>query len=365
MKHKTGLFSRITAVSVLVASTLISCSPLAAPGAPEGLETPLEYATVSAMLTETARVEMTAIAQVLPGVTPTAAMELATSAATPSPAVSPSRTMQSTSIAMENTQEGNSCDIAQAGRPIDITIPDGAQLPPGQFFSKTWRLVNNGTCTWTQEYAAVWFSGDNLGLSPIQYLGESIPPGQSVDVTVDMISPLEPGVYQSNWKLRNSQGRLFGIGPQGDAPFWVRIEVLAVETITPTPFLSSPTLTPIPVIFASGTIALQLNQKADLDSGLLDQPVGNDFILNKGGNGLPAILPENGAKFAYFGETVPEIQNCLEAPISEEPIQQDQLHQGAYFCYRTTAGLPGRMFISKINAGDNQLDLEFVTWVVP
>jgi hypothetical protein len=55
-----------------------------------------------------------------------------------------------------------------------------------------------------------------------------------------------------------------------------------VETITPYALSFFANANPHSVIFASGTIALQLNQKADLDSGLLDQPVGNDFILNKG-----------------------------------------------------------------------------------
>jgi hypothetical protein len=42
-------------------------------------------------------------------------------------------------------------------------------------------------------------------------------PGQTVEITVDMVAPLKPGTYQGNWKLRNASNVLFGIGPNGSA----------------------------------------------------------------------------------------------------------------------------------------------------
>jgi hypothetical protein len=43
--------------------------------------------------------------------------------------------------------------------------------------------------------------------------------------------------------LSNADGELFGIGPNGDAPFWARIIVVPSETETPTP-----TNTPTPEV---------------------------------------------------------------------------------------------------------------------
>jgi hypothetical protein len=65
-----------------------------------------------------------------------------------------------------------------------------------------------------------------MNASEVVYLGREIRPGEQVDIAVDMRAPDESGSYQGNWKLLNPFGQLFGIGPKGDAPFWVRISVI-------------------------------------------------------------------------------------------------------------------------------------------
>ncbi|RLC66117.1 MAG: hypothetical protein DRH97_07000 [Chloroflexi bacterium] len=45
----------------------------------------------------------------------------------------------------------------------DVTIPDGTDLAPGDNFTKTWRLKNTGTCTWTSGYSLVFDHGDSMG----------------------------------------------------------------------------------------------------------------------------------------------------------------------------------------------------------
>src|SRR5258706_10212245 len=44
----------------------------------------------------------------------------------------------------------------------DVTIPDGTIFAPGAQFTKTWRLQNIGTCTWTSSYTLVFSSGDSI-----------------------------------------------------------------------------------------------------------------------------------------------------------------------------------------------------------
>src|SRR5512143_3278895 len=41
----------------------------------------------------------------------------------------------------------SSCDWAQFV--ADVTVPDGTSYAPGTTFTKTWRLKNIGSCTWT------------------------------------------------------------------------------------------------------------------------------------------------------------------------------------------------------------------------
>jgi hypothetical protein len=129
----------------------------------------------------------------------------------------------------------SSCDQAGAGNPIDLSIPDDSQLLPGQVFTKVWRLQNVGSCTWTKEYSVALFSGESMGAQPSVSLSGDVPPGQSVEISVDMIAPQTPGKHQGNWKLRNSSHEWFGIGPDGSAPFWVRVLVVKLSSTTSEP----------------------------------------------------------------------------------------------------------------------------------
>lgn len=115
------------------------------------------------------------------------------------------------------------CDHITWGK--DVTIPDGTELVPGEIFTKTWRLRNTGTCTWTSGYSLVFESGEAMGAPPATQLTTStVPPGQQIDVTIVLEAPVSAGNYQGNFKLRNTEGRIFGLGDESK-PFWVKITV--------------------------------------------------------------------------------------------------------------------------------------------
>lgn len=110
----------------------------------------------------------------------------------------------------------------------DVTIPDGTQLVAGSDFTKTWRIQNNGTCTWDGRYYLVHAGGSTLSaVAEIIQLPATVAPGQTVDLTVQMRAPVTPGSYQSDWKLQSPQGAFFGVGRSG-SPLWVKINVTAV-----------------------------------------------------------------------------------------------------------------------------------------
>jgi hypothetical protein len=121
------------------------------------------------------------------------------------------------------------CDAAAFIR--DVTITDGTIISPGTTFAKTWRLQNVGTCTWTSSYALVFINGDSLsGPSSVSLFG-NVNPGDSVDLTVNLVAPSQKGHYRGNWKLRNASGALFGIGTQADTAFWVDINISGPEFV--------------------------------------------------------------------------------------------------------------------------------------
>lgn len=177
------------------------------------------------------------------------AFQNATPIASPTPAPSAEPTQIATIVrsptpAQTATASAN-CNRAAAGVPFDVSIPDESPMQPGQRFVKTWRLVNNGTCKWTRLYKLVFFSGNPMGAIQSQFLSAEVLPGGQVELSVEMFAPLETGFYQSNWMLLAPDGQLFGLGPNGDAPFWARIQVMEKFTETPTPS-PTPTETPTP-----------------------------------------------------------------------------------------------------------------------
>ncbi|HEX9387718.1 MAG TPA: NBR1-Ig-like domain-containing protein [Anaerolineales bacterium] len=106
----------------------------------------------------------------------------------------------------------------------DVTIPDGTQFAPGEVFTKTWRLKNIGTCTWTPDYDIVFTSGAQMSGTTMQMPGY-VAPGQSVDVAVTFTAPSAAGHYVGYWMLRNASGKLFGTGGWADETFYVDIYV--------------------------------------------------------------------------------------------------------------------------------------------
>jgi hypothetical protein len=111
----------------------------------------------------------------------------------------------------------------------DVTVPDGTVFAPGDTFTKTWRLKNRGTCTWTPDYVLVFASGDKLGDTTAVRLPGYVGPGQTVDVSVTIEAPKDSGKYVGYWLLRNPSGALFGYGDKANQAFYVEIRVKVAE----------------------------------------------------------------------------------------------------------------------------------------
>jgi hypothetical protein len=307
------------------------------------------YRTVSARLTATGP-------GIPPLITPTVnATSLPSNHPDPSPF--PSRTMLVTTaptdldvVLSSSTPVAVPCLHAAPGRPyVDVTIPDGTRMTAGQPFSKTWRLLNAGSCSWTKEYAIIWFSGENFSTVREQTFSGTIRPGQSVDITVDMLAPRTSGMHQSNWKLRDPSGVLFGIGPAGDAPFWVRIEVEELAT-------------PTAILLPSPTIA---GKSIDFDTGKFSSGVGADLQFQKLTLTSFQLTPLNGAKLVDTESETPTDLNCRGAALSVTSIPAENLKEGDVLCYRTTQGLPGYLRVKSISLKDGELVFDYQTWAIP
>ncbi len=113
----------------------------------------------------------------------------------------------------------------------DITYDDYTVVVPGLDFTKIWRLRNIGTCTWTSAYKVAFDHGNGMGV-PAGYTQSltsgTVPPGQNVDISVDLSAPTTNGTYRGDWSLRDPNNRLI-------TNFIVVIKVAAPTTITLAP----------------------------------------------------------------------------------------------------------------------------------
>src|SRR5689334_7678495 len=71
----------------------------------------------------------------------------------------------------------------------DVTVPDGTRYDPGATFTKTWRLRNIGTCTWTTAYTMVFDAGTQFGSTTSVPFTSSVAPGGTIDLSVNMTAP--------------------------------------------------------------------------------------------------------------------------------------------------------------------------------
>ena len=183
-----------------------------------------ETAIANATLLSQPRPTITFIYTPLPSLTPSPPPVV--TAATSSPGNAGTAVPSATSGATT----GSDCDSARFVR--DVTVPDGTDFAPGAHFTKTWRLENTGTCTWTSGYAVVFADGDRLDAPAEQPLSNAeVAPGEEVEISVDLVAPAEPGSYQADFELQNASGQIFGLGETGDKTFWARIDVVVASGI--------------------------------------------------------------------------------------------------------------------------------------
>jgi hypothetical protein len=109
----------------------------------------------------------------------------------------------------------------------DMTVKDLSTFKAGESFTKTWRLKNNGTCTWNGDYSLTFVSGDQMSGAKSVKLPKTVAPGETIDVSVNLKAPLDGGTYLGYWMLSDARGYRFGIGPQAQGLFWVTIKVQA------------------------------------------------------------------------------------------------------------------------------------------
>ncbi|XP_069945128.1 protein ILRUN-like isoform X1 [Cherax quadricarinatus] len=100
----------------------------------------------------------------------------------------------------------------------DITIGEGESVPPSTRFIKTWRIQNTGEDGWPSGCSLIFTGGEQLG-APSHISVSSLGAGEVADISVEMMSPAQTGLYSSKWRMSTAQGNFFG------DTIWVIVQV--------------------------------------------------------------------------------------------------------------------------------------------
>ncbi len=217
--------------------------------------------TVSAQFTQNAALTPSATTTPTPSNTPTVTMT--PTAGTPS--ATATRSVSSGGTGGSGGTAGGGCDAMAFVS--DVTVPDGSDYAAGATFTKTWRVRNSATCTWSTSYSVVFVSGSQMGATSPQALTASVAPGSTLDISVNMTAPSTNGSYTGYWALRNASGENFG-------SFYVQIDVTSGGS-------SGGTGSGTPVTLNTNSLA-HINSSGTPGSGLM----AGDDASNTGIRGL-------------------------------------------------------------------------------
>ncbi len=92
---------------------------------------------------------------------------------------------------------------------VNVTIPHAAKIRGGKKFTKTWRVINNGTSTWNPNYHLVYTGRDNeMSGKPIP-LDRYVKPTEEAEISVQFVAPKKVGTYTSMWQMADGNGKTF------------------------------------------------------------------------------------------------------------------------------------------------------------
>ncbi|XP_035221952.1 protein ILRUN-like isoform X2 [Stegodyphus dumicola] len=91
----------------------------------------------------------------------------------------------------------------------DVTIGDGEAVSPNMKFVKTWSIQNPSQERWPPGCSLRFVGGDRMSHIDRVFV-DPLEPHEMVDVSVEMVSPQTPGMYQGQWRMSTATGQFFG-----------------------------------------------------------------------------------------------------------------------------------------------------------
>ncbi len=236
------------------------------------------------------------------------------------------------------------CDAAQFV--ADVMIADDSGVMVNAEFTKTWRLRNLGTCSWTSGYQLVLDHGDRMSAPDAVILTSgTVPPGSTVDVSVVLKAPGTAGIYPGFFKLRNPSGVLFGIGADANTASGVKVQAETFQLLVPVPMIPI-----VPLYHSTGTgKTLAVDKCFDLDAGgsVACSTGEADFKFIDHALLGERLDPLNGARMSMTGHgSTPSKDTSSSEAMVTSPIPLKTMT----VCYQTSAGRWGWPKVNGFNS---------------
>uniref|UniRef100_A0A1I8EPU2 N_BRCA1_IG domain-containing protein n=2 Tax=Wuchereria bancrofti TaxID=6293 RepID=A0A1I8EPU2_WUCBA len=207
----------------------------------------------------------------------------------------------------------------------DITIGEGESVPPSTRFIKTWRVRNSGNEWWPNGCFLCYMEGDKLSDTTRSWI-QPLAPGKEANVSIEMVSPLERGIYQSRWQLNTNSGIPFGesiwcIITVDDVGILGITQQLASAPLGSSASTRSQNMNPfggvLPFNYALQNSAEQPERVENNVNESCDMPFnqdGNSSLYNAVVNRLPRVWSVNSCQFPNAISEPIDISHIEEAP---------------------------------------------------
>lgn len=128
----------------------------------------------------------------------------------------------------------------------DVSVTDNTAMTQGQAFTKTWKVLNSGSCPWDAGFKFAFKSGESMS-GATYTLPSAVAPNATFDISVAMTAPARTGTLRGDWQMSTAGGQFFG------DIVYVQIVVGGSAATTSTP--GNATSTPVTPSATQGTPA--------------------------------------------------------------------------------------------------------------
>jgi hypothetical protein len=120
----------------------------------------------------------------------------------------PTRESPLTATAAPQPEQDSAC-TPDADFDDDVSFSDNTRIEAGKPFVKTWRVINTGTCAWGPAFRLSFVAGEQMS-GPAEVSVPEARPGESVEVSVELVAPSTPGAYRGDWQMVSDAWGRFG-----------------------------------------------------------------------------------------------------------------------------------------------------------